>query len=83
LFKCEGQLPSPRGDNSKRLKIIDTEISIEKKKKNQKNSSPKPAGQFQSILEQIILRLREFKINEIDGSVLFNEEIITKVFLKN
>jgi hypothetical protein len=43
----EGECPSPRGDNSKRVKIHIY-------KKNLK-SSPEPAGQIQSKLVQIIL----------------------------
>jgi hypothetical protein len=38
----EGQLPSPRGDNSKRLKIIDTEISIKKEPKKLFSKTSRP-----------------------------------------
>jgi hypothetical protein len=41
--------------------------------------SPEPAGQFQSNLVQIILRLKEFRIVQIKGQVFFKGEIITKI----
>jgi hypothetical protein len=44
----EREHPSPRGDNSKRVKI-------QWNKKKKKSSFPEPAGQFKSNLEQIIL----------------------------
>jgi hypothetical protein len=47
--------------------------------KNLEKSPPQSAGQFQSNLEQIILKWREFKLVQIKGQVLFKEEIITKI----
>jgi hypothetical protein len=41
-----------------------------------KSPSPETAGQFQSNFVQIILSLREFKIVQIKGQVLFKKEII-------
>jgi hypothetical protein len=68
----KGDNPSPREDNSKRVKKY-TE-------KFQKSSSPEPAGQNQSNLVQIILGCRDFKsFFQIICQVLFKGEIITKM----
>jgi hypothetical protein len=50
IFANEGWRPSPRGDNSKRVKIYP--------KKFLKSSSPEPLGQFQPELAEIILGVR-------------------------
>jgi hypothetical protein len=62
--------PSPRGDNSERVKIH---------RKFLKSCSPEQAGQIQSNMIRIIVGSREFKFGQINGQVLFKGEIITKM----
>jgi hypothetical protein len=65
VYSKEGDSPSPRGDNSERVKIHWKFL--------------KPASQIQSNLVQIILGWREFKFVQIKGQVHFKGEIITKM----